>query len=126
MPIDKSWQPFSNTDLKSIPGTVGVYELADANGQTVFIGRAGAIEPFGLRGAIARHFSSEETNPVIQKDARAFRYQVTSQYMTRHQELLILHREEFGDVPAGNARGDQLPMTLGRFHTRPSTGQWQQ
>ena len=46
-------------------------------------------------------------------------------YISRWVEHLILFKEEHGELPAGNQvdAGD-LPH-IGRFHWRPSTGQWQ-
>lgn len=125
VPINKPWQRFDPAQAKAVPATVGVYELADGEGRTIFIGCAGAKEPFGLRGCLSRHFSSDEPNPVLRDRARLFRYEVTQQYLSRYRELLILHREEFGQLPTGQPAASLQPGRLGRFHYQPSTGQWQ-
>ena len=118
MPLSKPWQTFDPARAKEIPPVTGVYELADEQGDVIYIGYAGGREPFGIRGRIQRHFSPEEANPVIGARARRFRCEVNAQYLTRHIELLTRYRDERGCLPEGNeAPGEVLPR-LGRFRAR--------
>ncbi len=75
---------------------MGVYELADADGTVLLIGYAGGRSRFGMRGEIAA--AVERT-----QGAARFRYEVTTAYLTRYQELLMVHQAEFGGLPPGNA-----------------------
>lgn len=123
--LNKPWLSFDPHDWRGIAAAVGVYELGDEDGQVIYIGFAGGASPFGLRGEIARRFSPEEANPVIRQRARLYRYEVTTMYLSRWRELLILHREEHGGLPPANEASEEHLPSLGRFHWRPSTGQWQ-
>ncbi|MEZ5559135.1 MAG: hypothetical protein R3E86_11435 [Pseudomonadales bacterium] len=101
--IDKLWQPAADAD--ALPGHMGVFELADAAGTTLLIGYAGGRSLFGLRGEVARALSE---NP----QARSFRIEVTTAYLTRYQELLMWHQARYGALPGGNP---PVPG-LGRLH----------
>jgi hypothetical protein len=74
---------------------MGVYELGDAAGAVIFVGYAGGRSRFGLRGEI-------EAQAARFAAASGFRYEVTTAYLTRYQELLMAHRADFGTLPAGN------------------------
>jgi hypothetical protein len=122
MPIKKPWETFEAAAAKRIPPVTGVYELADEEGNVLYIGYAGGREPFGIRGRIERHFSREEGNAVVRGRARRYRYEVNAQYLTRHIELLTRHRDEHGRLPEGNeAPGEVLPR-LGRFEAAGGAG----
>ena len=84
---------------------MGVFELADAKGEVIFIGYAGGRSLFGLRGELGkllRHSSATQ-----------FRYEITTAYLTRYQELLMLFVADHGRLPADN-EGRPLPR-LGRL-----------
>jgi hypothetical protein len=121
MPINKPWQQYSHDAVKLVPATLGVFELADEAGQTIYIGMAGGREPFGLRGAITARFSNDESNETIRSRATAFRIEVTARYYSRLIELLTLHREKYGELPNACRTAD-YPIRLGRFHQQPTTG----
>jgi len=90
---------------------MGVYELADATGAVLRIGYAGGRSRFGLRGEIAAAASALA-------GARAFRYEVTTAYLTRYQELLMLHQADHGRLPPHNPP----EPGLGRLSPGPPPG----
>ena len=63
MRVRKPWTQWDDSiDPGSIPGAMGIFEIADAERRTLYIGRAGGASPFGIRGELYRHLSSAETN----------------------------------------------------------------
>ena len=113
MPLAKAWQPWDPTRLKKIPGTLGVFEIGDADGAVVYIGMAGGRTRFGLRERIAACFAGEVA-PALAESARFYRHEINMMYTTRWVELLERHLHEHGALPAANlASGEQLPR-LGR------------
>jgi hypothetical protein len=116
MPIDKPWFEFAAAKPGEIPGTVGVYELADEAGDVIYIGFAGGRSLMGLRGVILAHVGDDEQNAVIRSRSRSFRYEITTNYLIRRLELLSRYAEDHGKLPAGNAAsGESLPP-LTRYH----------
>lgn len=122
MPIDKHWTAMSETQLRDIPGTVGVYEIGDQNRETIYIGYAGGRSAFGLRSAIGEHFSSGESNSVIRGQSLYFRYEVTTSYLIRRLELLAFHRSVAGRLPEANEASNEFLPPLPRFrHALPGS-----
>ncbi len=105
--MTKAWTPLEPAAVKKLSGQLGVYQLADAKGDVVFIGFAGGRSLFGLRGEVEKAL----TEPPL--GATQFRVEVNQQYTTRYQELLMVHVHDHGDIPAGN-KGKPLPR-LGRL-----------
>ncbi len=105
--LTKPWRDLGPDVIRHIPGQMGVYELATATGETVYIGCAGGRELFGLRSALQRHFDLRTAG------AAKFRYEVNMQYQSRHRELLMLHVADHGALPAANV--DDHPNHLGRM-----------
>ncbi|MEM9566177.1 MAG: hypothetical protein AAGA93_26385 [Actinomycetota bacterium] len=93
--IAKPWTPLTAAAAAALPAQLGVYEIADASGAVVRIGYAGGREPFGLRSSLA--------GEVEARLGTQFRVETTHGYLTRWEELLMLHRAEHGSLPAGNA-----------------------
>lgn len=104
--MTKPWTPLTAETLKKLTGQLGVFELADTSGRTIYIGFAGGRSLFGLRSEVGRAAAEVP-------EARQFRVEVNQQYTTRYQELLMAHVHDHGDVPAGN-KGRPLPR-LGRL-----------
>jgi hypothetical protein len=105
----KAWRPIDPATLASLPGQLGVFELANAAGEVIFIGRADARTLFGLRGEVAARAAALP-------EARSFRVEVTTAYHTRHLELLMAFRADSGRLPSCNA-----PMPgLGRLSPGPA------
>lgn len=94
--------------MSRVPGQLGVYQLADPGGRVIFIGYAGGRSRFGLRGELGAELERRGA------DTTRFRYEVNMQYMSRFQELLMIHRADHGALPPEN------PETpgLGRLHPR--------
>ena len=99
--IEKPWRPVA--DAGALPGQLGVFQLADAAGEVIYIGAAGGKTLFGLR--------SEVTERAAATDAVSFRAEVTTAYHTRRLELLMVHRSDHGKLPEHN-QADQVPGRL--------------
>ena len=116
MPIPKPQERFDAeqpAQFKELPGTLGVFEIGDADGNVIRIGKADPRVTFRLRQAIAEQFRSPAPSAEI---ARNFRYEVTSNYhYSRWIDLLTRYHEDHDALPAGSvAEKDDLPH-LGRF-----------
>ncbi len=92
--LDKPWRSIVEA-LPSIRGHLGVFQLANARFEIIFIGCAGGREPFGLKSAI-------ETASARCSTAVHLRYEITSSYLTRYRELLMLYQAEHDDLPQDN------------------------
>jgi hypothetical protein len=103
--LTKPWQKLTAETVRALPGQLGVFQLASADGDVIYIGYAGGRSLFGLRSAV------EEARARI-ADATLFRHEVTMQYLTRYKELLMLHVADTGRLPAHNR---DAPGTLGRL-----------
>ena len=91
--LDKPWR--SLDAAADLPGQLGVYQLADDAGDVLFIGYAGGRSPFGLRGEVG---GARARVPA----ATCYRVEITTAYLTRYQELLMLHQADHGCLPANN------------------------
>lgn len=103
--LSKPWLELNEQAVARIPGQLGVYQLADAEGDVLYIGYAGGKSLFGLRSEIQRQLGAA--------DAVSFRYEVNMQYLTRHKELLMLHKVDHAQLPRMNA--SEPPVRLGRL-----------
>jgi hypothetical protein len=92
--LDKPWRPLNAETVADLRGELGVYQLGDADGRVLRIGYAGGRSLFGLRGELGAALSAGE--------ATRFRVEVTAQYLSRYEELLMVHKADFGDLPPGN------------------------
>ncbi len=81
--LRNAWQPASQAD--ALPGHMGVFELADAQGRVLYLGFAGGRSQFGLRSSVAEGFA-------LLPAATQFRIEVNTSYWTRYQELAMLHQ----------------------------------
>ena len=99
-PIRRELRPLDHDEVARLPAQLGVYEIVGADDATLLIGQAGATEPFGLRGALARL--------VDEHPGASFRHECTHGYRSRWQELLMLHEATHGDVPPGNTGDARL------------------
>ncbi|HUZ13417.1 MAG TPA: hypothetical protein VMU93_11250 [Caulobacteraceae bacterium] len=93
--LQKPWLALTAANVARLAGELGVYQLGDATGAVVRIGYAGGRTLFGLHGELQAALEKAE--------ATAFRTEVTAQYLSRHEELLMIHQADFGALPAGNA-----------------------
>ena len=97
--------PLTAAQVATLGGHMGVYELADDNGEVLYIGYAGGRSQFGLRGNI------EARRQLT--DASCFRVEITTAYLTRYQELLMVYVADHGRMPRENSATD-VPK-LGRL-----------
>jgi hypothetical protein len=93
-------------EVARLPAQLGVYQIAEPDGEIVRIGYAGGKSLFGLRGEIAAQASARGGRPGL------FRCEVTMQYMSRYQELLMVHLAEHGRLPRENK---ERPDRVGRL-----------
>ncbi len=93
--MTKPFEPLTLGAIDRLPAQLGVYEIADADGHVVYIGYAGGLEPFGLQTALRRE--------VERPEAALFRLEYTSGYLTRWEELLMVHLADHGSLPPANA-----------------------
>ena len=104
--MDKPWKTLDADNAAALPGQLGVYQIADGTGNVVRIGFAGAKTLFGLRSALQQELLSYPSGA-------QFRVEVNMQYQSRWRELLMLHKADKGELPAGNI--DDAPPRLGRL-----------
>ncbi|HJM89841.1 MAG TPA: hypothetical protein QF624_09490 [Dehalococcoidia bacterium] len=131
MRIRKPWTEWDDgIDWKKLPGAMGIYEIADEQQQTIYIGKASGKSPFGLRGELFRHFSNAETLaeanwahpqmgenlPSIAAHARYYRFEVNHMYYSRWIEALTRYNEDHGALPVANIEDPEQPPTLGQYH----------
>lgn len=96
--ISKPWLVLTEEAIAALPGQLGVFELKGQSEVITRIGYAGGREPFGLRSALASVASEAPDGETIM-----FRYELTSSYLTRWEELLMVHKALHGHLPEGNA-----------------------
>ena len=87
--LEGPWAALDEEAVRRIPAVLGVFELGDADGVVRLIGYAGGRSLFGLRSEIGAHRGSFDR----------FRYEVTSAYLSRWQELLMVHQADHGALP---------------------------
>jgi hypothetical protein len=105
--MEKPWIELTPEAVRALPGQLGVYQLADADGRIVYIGAAGGRTLFGLRSELERALAERPAGAV------RFRTEVNQQYTTRHLELLMLHVADHGALPVANQADP--PVRLGRL-----------
>ncbi len=93
--LEKPWCELTPANVAALAGELGVYQLADAEGRVLRIGYAGGRTLFGLRSELAAALATGE--------AAKFRTEVNAQYMSRYDELLMVHVADHGALPPGNA-----------------------
>jgi hypothetical protein len=94
--LEKPWRPLDASTVATLTGQLGVYQIAEPDGEIVRIGYAGGNSLFGLRGEIERELKARAGRPVL------FRCEVNMQYSSRYQELLMVHLAEHGRLPRDN------------------------
>jgi hypothetical protein len=96
------WIPLDEANVEAVGAHMGVYELG-TDGEVGLIGFAGGRSLFGLRGELRRALRQPQWS------GASFRYEVTTAYLSRYKELLMVHVADHGSLPASNtADGDGL------------------
>jgi|TARA_B100001964_G_C14077143_1_gene528529 hypothetical protein len=104
--LEKPWRALSAEGVEELRGHLGVYQIADGEGQVVYIGYAGGRSLWGLQGELREQLAARG------KGFR-FRLEVNHQYMSRWEELLGVHVADHGALPAGNE--SHRPRRIGRL-----------
>ncbi len=102
--LTKPWEEVADIDPASIPGQLGVFQLATPDQEVVYIGYAGGREPFGLRSALPDAMETISASMAIAPTL--VRYELTHGYLTRWEELMMIHVHDHGDPPPGNGPSD--------------------
>lgn len=95
--LEKPWQPLNPDSVDSLQAQMGVFQVAAADGTILTVGYAGARDQFGIRTALAREIDRHGAR------ATQFRYEFTSNYRSRWDELLMLHLHDHGELPEHQA-----------------------
>ncbi|MGY9071983.1 MAG: DUF7508 domain-containing protein [Acidimicrobiales bacterium] len=94
--FEKPWRALEADALAALPATMGVYEIGDLEGRIVFIGFAGGRSLFGLRSELQGELAQRGEGKAL------FRSEENMQYMSRYDELLMVHVADHGSVPDDN------------------------
>jgi hypothetical protein len=101
--FEKPWRSLDPETVAGLTGQLGVYQIAEPDGEIVRIGYAGGKSLFGLRGEIERELTARGGRPAL------FRCEVNMQYTSRYQELLMIHLADHGRLPRDNhERADRI------------------
>lgn len=104
--IREGWRPLTQAAVDDLPATLGVFEIGDDDGATLFIGYAGGRSLFGLRSSLSDKLTT------LAGGAR-FRVETNMQYISRWKELLMDYRAQHGSLPPMNPADDGF--ALGRL-----------
>lgn len=96
------WQQLDAESVAKVGGHMGVYQLSSPKGDVVFIGYAGGRSVFGLRGELLSKLESNGSRDVW------FRCEITTAYLSRYKEALMVHVADHGAVPAENDAAEPL------------------
>ncbi len=102
--IRNEWHALTSDNIAALPAQLGVYEIADEAGTTLKIGYAGGHSLFGMRSVLEEELA--EHGEVT------FRHEFTHGYLTRWNELLMVHHASHGELPPGNHDHNQPLGTL--------------
>jgi hypothetical protein len=103
--LNKPFLTLIADEVTKVSATLGVFELADDNDKVVYIGYAGGRSLFGLRGTLM--------DMIEKTSASQFRVEINSAYLTRYQELLMVHIADHDGLPIENDERERL--NLGRL-----------
>jgi hypothetical protein len=93
--MTKAWSTCDAASIEALPGQLGVFELANEPGETLYIGCADARTLFGLRSAVRERV--DQFNDVV-----SFRVEINTAYHSRWRELLMVHVADHGALPRHN------------------------
>ncbi len=100
--LHKPWIELSSVVTDDLPAQLGVFQLGDPAGDVIYIGYGGGNETFGLRTAIEREVAR------IGPDATRVRWELTHGYLSRWEELMMVHRFDH-DRPPAASHADAIP-----------------
>lgn len=92
--LDKPWCAVDQVP-QLLKGHLGVFQLADAEQQVIYIGYAGGNSTFGLLGEVTQACGALP-------QAMYFRHEITTSYLSRFRELMMVHIHDHGVAPQEN------------------------
>ncbi len=95
--MKKAWQELTAANVAALGGELGIYQIADEKEHVLRIGFAGGRSLFGLRGELIKALEEYRDHRTL------FRVEINCQYISRYEELLMVHMADHGSLPAGNA-----------------------
>ena len=104
--LTKPWIPIDE-GLAGLHGHLGVFQLADAEQQIVYIGYAGGNSLYGLRGEVTAAVKGVAESAFL-------RVEITTAYLSRYRELMMIHIADHGSPPPANKPTKQS-LTLGKL-----------
>lgn len=104
--MEKPWKPLTSEQTKNMPAQLGTFQISDTELDIVYIGYAGGRSLWGLRGALQEQLAKRG-------EGFNFRVEVNQQYLSRWEELLKIHKFDYGAVPPDNER--HRPLRIGRL-----------
>jgi len=107
--LEKPWRELNDAEITRLGAELGVYQIGDSEGRVIRIGYAGGRSLFGLRGELKGALTRRPAGEKL-----SFRIEITSQYMSRYEELLMIHQAEHGQLPRENTDG--RARRVGRIH----------
>src|SRR5579872_1689647 len=99
------WRQLEPESIAQVGGHMGVYELSSPKGDVIFVGYAGGRSVFGLRGELEAKRAANAARDTW------FRCEVTTAYLSRYKEVLMVHLADHGSLPVENDAGE----TVGRL-----------
>jgi hypothetical protein len=106
--LEKPWRELEVAEVARLGCELGVFQLGDQQGRVIRIGFAGGRSLFGLRGELANELARRAGQKV------RFRLEITSQYLSRFEELLMIHKADHGELPPENE--SDRDRRIGRLH----------
>lgn len=100
--LTKPWMTESEA-MQRLHGHLGVFQLADADANVLYIGYAGGASRMGLRGEVSGALAAVSGASLV-------RVEITTAYMSRFRELMMAHIADHGVPPAANP-----PVNLGKL-----------
>jgi hypothetical protein len=103
--VGRQWRLLTEQGVRTVGGYLGVYELREGSGEVIRIGYAGSRSLHGLGGELRERLA--HAGPDIW-----FRFEITSAYLSRHQELLMQYKAVHARLPRDNP---ERPEQVGRL-----------
>jgi hypothetical protein len=100
--LSRAWIPLTVESVARLGGHMGVYQLSSPEDEVIFIGYAGGRSVLGLRGELQKQLEKTTVKPVW------FRLEITTAYLSRYKELLMLHIADHGAMPRENDPGESV------------------
>lgn len=91
--MTKPWLSLTAETIHRMPGTVAVFEIADGDGTVLDIDYAGGRAVHGLRSKLTE--ALEHFGP-----GHRFRYEITTSYLSRYEEVAMVHHAAHRNLPA--------------------------